>query len=139
MAELVAVIVVIGVLSIIAMSHLSGSFARTRGVYDELLSQVQYARKVAIAHRRPVFVRLTGAQSILCYEASGGCTGVSSPSGESPFTISAPAGVAISSSVSTIQFDGLGRYPAAAQAVVTVTGEGSLQFTVEHETGYVRP
>lgn len=129
----------IGVLSVVAVTHFSGSFAKTRGCYDELLSQVQYARKVAIAHRRPVYVRLTATQSVLCYEETGACTPVASAKGDSSFTVDAPAGVTISSAVATIQFDGLGRYPASAPAVVSVNGDGNLQFTVEHDTGYVRP
>ena len=146
MAELIAVIVVVGILSVFAMSRLSGSFATTRGFYDQLLSQVQYARKVAIAQRRLVFVRVDAAQSRLCYSAGGGCTGgdaVSSPTGEAPFRVAVPPGVTLGAA--TFQFDGLGRYRDAAGAatitplVITVAGENTLQFSVEHETGYVRP
>lgn len=124
---------------------MSGGFATTRGVYDELLSQVQYARKAAIAHRRPVFVRIGAADSRLCYSAAGTCTGndgVAGPTGGVPFTVVIPAGIAVS--MGAFQFDALGRYrdaagaPTAAPLVVTVTGDGTLQFTVEHDTGYVR-
>ena len=41
MAELIAVIVIVGILSVFAMARLNDGFANTRGVYDELLSQVQ--------------------------------------------------------------------------------------------------
>jgi MSHA pilin protein MshC len=111
-----------------------------------LLSQVQYARKVAVAQRRAVFVRIAAAQSRLCYSAGGACTGadgVSSPTGEVPFRVAVPSGVTVGAA--TFQFDGLGRYRDAAGAattvplLVSVAGEGTLQFTVEHETGYVRP
>jgi hypothetical protein len=52
--------------------------------------------------------------------------------------------VAVSAGAADFQFDALGRtrdaagVPTAAPLVVTVSGEGSLQFTVEHDTGYVR-
>ena len=126
-------ILVVSVLSVFAVTRFSGNFAVTRGFYDELLSQVQYARKVAIAQRRSVFVRITpGAQSELCYNAAGPCAGVASPTG----SVAIPAGVNVAAA--NIQFDGLGRYPALAPLDVTITGDGSYQFTVFHETGYVR-
>ena len=138
LAELIAVILVVSVLSVFAVTRFSGSFAATRGFYDELLSQVQYARKVAIAQRRPVFVRIDATESLLCYNASGACSGVASPSGSLPFRIGIPAGV--SATPTTIEFDALGRFPAAGQLVVTVgDADGNLAFRVEHETGYVRP
>jgi MSHA pilin protein MshC len=128
----------VSIVSLVAMTSLTGSFARTRGFYDELLSQVQYARKVAIAQRRPVFVRIGAADSLVCYNAAGACSGVASPTGAVPFRVAVPTGVTVSAA--TVQFDGLGRYPALAQLVITVTGsDGNLQFRVEHETGYVRP
>jgi MSHA pilin protein MshC len=145
MAELIAIIVVVGVISAVAMSRISSGFADTRAFYDKLLSQVQYARKAAVAQRRAVFVRIDATQSRLCYSAAGACTGgdaVASPTGEVPFSIAAPSGVSVSAA--TFQFDGLGRYRDAAGAatsaplVITVSGDGNLQFSVEHDTGYVR-
>ncbi|MGH8739603.1 MAG: GspH/FimT family pseudopilin [Burkholderiales bacterium] len=137
LAELIAVIVIVSIVSLVAMTSLTGSFARTRGCYDELLSQVQYARKVAIAQRRTLFVRIGATDSLVCYNAAGACSGVASPTGTVPFRVAIPTGVTVNAA--TIEFDGLGRYPAAGQLVVTVAdAEGSLAFRVEHETGYVR-
>jgi MSHA pilin protein MshC len=141
-AELIAVIVIVSIISVIAMANFSGGLARTRGFYDELLSQVQYARKVAVAQRRSVFVRIDAGQSRLCYSSGGTCAGpdaVASPTGSAPFTVAAPAGVTVIPSTLSIQFDGLGRYPAGGPLTVAVSGDGDLQFTVENETGYVRP
>jgi MSHA pilin protein MshC len=143
--ELVAVLLIVGILSIVAIARMSGGFATTRGVFDQLLAQAQYARKVAIAQRRPVFVRVGATQARLCYSAAGACSGgdgVASPNGEVPFKVDIPAGTAVSAM--TFQFDALGRTRDAAGAlttaplVLTVTGDGSLQFTIEHDTGYVR-
>lgn len=133
-------IVIVAVLSGVALSRFSGGFARTRGFYDELVSQVRYARKVAIAQRREVYVRIDAAQSRLCYSAAGACTGadaVASPTGGAPFRVAVPAGITVSAA--TFGFDALGRYPAAAPLTLAVAGEGTLSFTVEHETGYVHP
>lgn len=125
---------------------MSGGFAKTRSAYDQLLSQVQYARKLAIAQRRAVFVRIDAAQSRLCYSAAGACTGgdgAPSPSGEVPFKVELPSGV--TATAATFQFDALGRYRTAAGAAtaapltLTVAGDDNMQFIVEHDTGYVRP
>jgi MSHA pilin protein MshC len=143
--ELVAVLVIVGILSVVAIARMSSGFATTRGVFDQLLAQVQYARKVAIAQRRPVFVRIGATQARLCYSVAGACSGgdgVASPTGEVPFKVDIPAGTSVS--LATFQFDALGRTrdaagaPTAAPLAVSVTGEGSLQFTIEHDTGYVR-
>lgn len=137
--ELIAVIAIVSVLSAVALSRFSGGFAKTRGFHDELLAQVQYARKAAVAQRREVYVRIDAAQSRLCYSGGGTCAGgdaVASPTGATPFTVSVPGGVTVTAA--TFHFDGLGRYPAAAPLSLTVAGEGTLQLTVEHETGYVR-
>jgi MSHA pilin protein MshC len=145
MPELVAVIVIVGIISTIAIARLSGGFATTRGFYDQLLSQVQYARKAAIAQRRPVFVRIDAAQSRLCYSSGGTCTGAdgaAAPTGQAPFTVLVPSGVTATPAV--FQFDALGRYRDLTGAatpgplVIAVAGDINLQFTVEHDTGYVR-
>jgi len=146
LAELVAVIAVVGILSVVAVSRLSGGFADTRATYDQLFSQVSYGRKAAIAQRRAVFVRIEATQSRLCYSAGGACAGgdgVPSPTGSVPFTVTVPAAVTVTAA--TFQFDALGRYLDSAGAgpgaslVISVSGDGAHAFTVERETGYVHP
>jgi MSHA pilin protein MshC len=145
--ELVVIIVIVGVISIFVSARLSGSVEQTRAFYDELLTQVQFARKVAVAQRRAVFVRIAGAQSRLCYSKDGACTGtdaVASPRGAAPFAVAVPSGVTLTPAAVTFQFDALGRYrdldgvAATAQLALSVAGDGNYQFLVEHETGYVR-
>ena len=146
--ELVVIIVIIGIITVVASARISGSVAQTRGFYDELLSQVQFARKVAIAQRRPVFVRIELAESRLCYSAAGDCgpptpaDAVASPTGQAPFRVTVPSGVAVSPS--TFQFDALGRPRDSTAALLTtpllltVTGDGNYQVSVQHDTGYVQ-
>lgn len=137
LAELVAIILIVSILAVVAMSRFGGGFAASRGFYDELLAQVQYARKVAIAHRRPVFVRIAGGQSSLCYNAAGACVGVIGPNGAAPFQVTAPAGVGMADVV--VEFNSAGGYVALAPLVVTVAhADGNLAFTVNPVTGYVR-
>jgi MSHA pilin protein MshC len=146
--ELVVIILIIGVISIFVAPRILDSVAQTRGFYDQLLSQVQYARKVAVAQRRAVCVHIGAAQSSLFYSNALGnacpaTTGVAAPTGGAPFTLAVPAGVSPLNPV-TFQLDGLGRPRTEAgvltdvQLVVNVAGDGSYQFRVENETGYVR-
>jgi MSHA pilin protein MshC len=137
LAELVAIILIVSILAVVAMSRFGGGFAASRSFYDELLAQVQYARKVAIAHRRSVFVRIAGGQSSLCYNAAGACVGVIGPNGAAPFQVTAPAGVGVADVV--LEFNSAGGYVAAVPANITVTHpDGNLALRVEHVTGYVR-
>ena len=142
------IIVIVGVISIFVAPRISGSVAQTRGFYDQLLSQVQYARKVAVAQRRAVCVHIGAAQSSLFYSNALGnacpaTTGVAAPTGGAPFTLAVPDGVSPLTPV-TFQFDALGRYrdpgggETTAPLVVSVAGDGNYQLTVQHETGYVR-
>jgi MSHA pilin protein MshC len=148
LVELVVIIVIVGIISIVASAGISGSATQTRGFYDELLSQVQFARKVAVAQRRPVCVHIGAAQSSLFYSNALGnacpaTAGVGAPTGGVPFTVTVPAAVTPLNPV-TFQFDALGRYrdqvggATAAPLVVSVAGDGDYQLTIQHETGYVR-
>jgi prepilin-type N-terminal cleavage/methylation domain-containing protein len=44
MPELIVVLVIMAVLSAVAISSMTGTFATTRSVYDQLLAQISYAR-----------------------------------------------------------------------------------------------
>ena len=139
--ELVVILVIAGILSVFVVGRMSTSTEQTRAVYDSLLSQVQFARKVAVAQRRAVFVRIEATESRLCYEAAGACTGVASPTGDVPFRVAIPSTVTVTGA--TFQFDGLGRPRTSAgvlagQQTINISGDGTHQFQVEQETGYVR-
>ena len=102
--ELVVIIVIIGVLSIFVAARMRTTVEQTRAFYDQLLSQVQYARKVAVAQRRATCVHIDAAQSRLFYSNAAGnacpaATGVSAPTGEVPFTVPIPAGTTATAAV----------------------------------------
>jgi len=140
------IIAIIGVISVFVAARISGGEAQTRGFYDELLSQVQYARKLAIAQRRRICVHMGPADSRLYYSNPAGdaCPATSAaagPTGEAPFTVAARSGITVTTA--TFQFDALGRYltsggaAPAGSLTVAVTGDGSFSFIVEGGTGYV--
>ena len=136
-------IVIVSILTVVVAGNLASTSARPRAVYDELLSQVQYARKAAIAQRRPICVRISASDSLLCYSAAGTCSGpdaVASPTGGAPFRVAIPAGVSVGPPPPlTVEFNPAGGYVAAAPLAVSVSGgDATLSFTVEHQTGYAR-
>lgn len=143
--ELVVIIAILGVISVFVSARMSNTAERTRAVHDQLLSQVQYARKVAVAQRRTVCAHIGAPQSQLFYAAGGNCpaaAGVAAPTGQVPFTVDVPGAVAVDAV--TLQFDALGRPRSAAgallaaQLVINVTGDGSYPITIDQESGYVR-
>ena len=145
--ELVVIIAILGVISVFVSARVTGTAERTRAVHDQLLSQVQYARKVAVAQRRGVCAHVGAPQSRLFYAdvAAGNCpavAGVAAPTGEVPFAVAVPGGVTVDTV--TLQFDALGRPRSAAgallaaQLVVNVAGDGIYPITIDHESGYVR-
>jgi len=156
--ELVLVIVIVAVLSVVAFSRLSGSFAGTRGYYDGATALIQYARKLAIAQRRAVYVQVAAGSVTLCYAAAAPCASPVpsppvSPASANPLSVSfstspslsvtAPSGVS-SAPVVTFQFSALGAYldnagaEPGANLAITVSGEGSHTLTVHRVTGYVQ-
>jgi MSHA pilin protein MshC len=151
LTELLMIIVILGILAVFAGSRFGGGYAKTRAYYEQLIAQVTYARKTAIAQRLPVCVHVVAGQSDLYYAAAGGTScpgtaGVLAPNGQLPFEVK-PSDPTITGTVATFQFDALGRYLTSAGAtpgaalVITVSSAsgGSYAFTVERETGYVHP
>ena len=155
LTELLMIIVILGILAVFAGTRLGGGYANTRAYYEQLIAQVTYARKTAIAQRLPVCVHMIANQSQLFYGSAGTCpgtTGVLSPTETVPgkaFKVpdKGLSVLGVTATVATIQFDALGRYLTSAGAtpgaalVVTVSSAsgGSYSFTVEPESGYVHP
>ena len=73
LVELIAVLVLTGILGAVASSRFIGreSFD-IRAYTDQTLATLRFAQKVAITQNRPVFVRLNGASIALCFDAA--CT-----------------------------------------------------------------
>lgn len=142
--ELVVVIVVVGILAVTVLPRFANkSDFDQAGFRDQVVSVLQFSRKIAIAQRRAVCVAV---------DASGLTVTVDQDVPETPFSacdaalplpgsksgcgankVCPPSGVALTSSTSSFRFDSLGRaLPAGATLTI-----GGVNVTVEQETGYV--
>lgn len=149
--ELVAVIVITGIIAAIAAPRFIGVDAfDARGSFGTLVSALRYAQKTAIAQRTTVCANIDVATKIvtLTYRSSANCnlasTGtVTDPATQAAYLKTLSNNVNIAAPVATIGFDGLGRPVPNATTVFTITnavvsGESIRVITIEAETGYVR-
>lgn len=138
LVELLAVILLLGILSAVAMPKFFDVRAyQNRGFYDETVAAVRYAQKLAVASGCEVQVQLTGSGLSLWRRDGGDCRSgaftraVAHPARGEDYAATAPAGVSLSAG--TVIFDALGR--PSTGLTVTVGGERSFQIIAE--TGYV--
>ena len=144
--ELVVVIVLIGTLGVVAGPRFFGT-----GGYDEsffrndTLSAVRYAQKLAVATGCQVQVAFTANSYSLKLQDGTPCAGsifttdVRHPgTGAIGFSNTAPNGVSVSSDISPLYFDALGRAMDTAENVTDATiTVGALQVLVVGESGFV--
>lgn len=160
--ELITTLVILGVLSVYAISRFfDRSTFDTRAYYDIAQGMLRYGQKLAIAQNTSVYVRLNGSSVALCYDAacsrpvtapagsnSGSSATKAACSGSTTWYCEAPTGNAgYTTTNSAFYFSPQGKpynttdtVPVStfSQLTVTVTGDGgSHQFFVEMETGYV--
>lgn len=139
LAELIAVLVIVGVLSAVAAPRF---FARggfdAYGYGETVRRGVRLAQKAAIAKRRTSCVNQTASTVSLSFaSAEGGLacdTPLLDPATGKAFSEPVPSGLTVSPA--TFTFTPLGR-PSAAQTI-TVTSDVVATIVVEAETGYVR-
>ena len=148
--ELIAVIAIVGVLSVVIMptaSNVSGSALYARGFHDETLALLRFGQKAAIAQRRTVCVKFSGTGSVAltigATAATPTCdTNLQGPKGGSTpgATITAKSGVAFSATPPNFNYDGLGQPVDASGALVGIqtiqVGNVVKMITVEPATGY---
>lgn len=149
-AELVIVMVIVGVLSAVAIPRLfdQSEFAG-RGGRDFIASTLRYAQKSAIAARRNVCVDIAGATLSATVAASPGSdqscgAALLHPANGLSFADPAnalPGGATVAAGASVV-FDGIGRplsapaTPLAGVLTITVVGH-PVPVSVEPETGLV--
>jgi len=133
LVEMVVVLVIATILTAFAISQINLREIDTAWFHDQVRAGVRYAQRTAVAQRRPVFVVVeAGPRLALCYADPCG-TRVTDLSTGNSFLINAPAGVALSISVSPLSFNGLGQPSSGATLDV-----GGRTITVNAETGYVQ-
>lgn len=150
--ELIAVIVIAGILAVFASSGFSRRGIEAATYRERIQATVAYAQRMALANRRAVRVAVAGNALTLSVCSAGVGTTVCdvawndlpAPTGEA--SLAAPAAVALSLnglSTATFYFDSSGRPvdvngAAVAAQSLTATGDQGYAVTVEAETGYVR-
>lgn len=144
MAELVTVIVIVGILSAtVAPRFFERNTFDARGFYDQTISTLRFAQKTAIAQRRMVCVTFLGGNRIVLNTAANfadvACnTDLQNPSGTYPagqttYTVDAPNGVMLVGAAD-FNFSALGR----TNIVLAPITVDAFIITIDQETGYVR-
>lgn len=164
LVEMIAVIVLIGILSAVAASRMVDRGAYDgRAFADQTAALLRYAQKMAIVQNRDVHVRLNSNGIALCYEAACGMgarvlapggfnsdsTATSAACADATWACEAPpAGTAVGTNAQ-FYFDAVGKPFALADVsptpvstftplTVQINYGGTLRrITVEEETGYV--
>lgn len=136
--ELVATMVVIGILAAVAVPRFMDRTGFDAFGYSESVRQsLRFAQKSAIAKRRIVCVTLSGGTLSLDVSADfgGACTAaLTDPSTGAAYVLAAQSGLSVDSA--SFSFDPLGR-PSAAQGITVSGGGVSQTIVVEVETGHV--
>jgi MSHA pilin protein MshC len=138
--ELIMTMVIIGIIALVAAPRFfDNDVFQARGFSDQVQASLRYAQKSAIAQRRNVCVTFTANTVTLTIAATAGAaspcdTNLQSPTGDTSYVITAPAGIAFAALPANFSFNALGR-PTSAQTII-VTGAAN-SITIETETGYV--
>ncbi len=147
MVELIAVLMLVGVLAVVALPRLEGALAlRSSGWRDQVLAGLLQARTLAQGHRRLVCAALTTGELRLTMASANPASGCSNtlagPDGDARWAFDSngitltvnPAGTLYFQPDGRITSDGAGA--SAVNATVSLTGETSLQLI--GETGHVQ-
>lgn len=147
MVELIAVLLLVGVLAVVALPRFDGALAlRSAGWRDQVQAGLLQARALAQGHRRLVCVTLATGEVRLALAsanpASSCNTALTGPDGDARWAFDGngialtqtPAGTLYFQPDGRITSDGAGA--STVNASVTLAGETPLQVT--GETGHVR-
>jgi len=145
LVELVAVIVITGIVASIAAPRFIGLDAfDARGSYGTLTAALRFAQKTAIAQRRNVYAAINTSARTVCLGYTSNCSSaVNDPTTQAAYSKALSNNVTITASTTPIGFDGLGRPVPNATVTFTIQNavvptESTRTITVEAETGYVR-
>jgi MSHA pilin protein MshC len=141
LTELVAVMIIAGILAAIAMTRVNTLSFDTSGYAARVAAMIRYGQKIAVSQRRDVHVVIAASSVSLCYSAGCGADALPEPPGTSAFVANAPGDVTVSGGPS-FRFSSLGKpfigaSPAASAITVTISGDGTRDVVIEKETGFV--
>lgn len=142
--ELVAVIVIIGILALVMIPKWGGSSGfDERGFRDRVVTALRYAQKSAIASRRTVCASFSASPASVSFrisDANGAANcavgaALPGPDGNA-LAVTASGSVSFAALPANVIFDASGR--PGGGAVINVNGlPAALAITIEAETGYV--
>ena len=144
LTELITVMVIVGILAVAALPRFfDRNVFDSRAYYDQAISTLRYAQKTAVAQHRFVCVAFAADSITLTYDPTSpspthtvaACTSdLTSPTGDTPYTLTSPTADVTLSGYADFNFDALGR--ASAPQDITVSGYAT-HIAVVAETGYV--
>jgi len=138
MVELITVIVILGIIAAIAAPRFFQlNVFESSGFYNQAISTLRVAQKMAIAQHAYVCVGFGTSSITLTTGSTAACgTNLISPTGQSPYSVSS-SNAAFSAVPAGFNFDSLGQ-PSFSGTPLTITVSGyATPITVEVETGYV--
>ncbi len=142
--ELIAVIVLLGILGIVALGRFSNQDAfAARGFFDDTVVAVRFAQKLAVSSGCDVRVVTASTPPYYQVLQSSTCTAddfvnpVAKPADRSSNYQSGPIPAGYGLTAGTITFDALGAREEATSSFVLSDGTTSYTFTVHAGTGLV--
>jgi Tfp pilus assembly protein FimT len=135
LVELVMVMLIVAIVATVALPKMTDtSLWGLRAYSDTVVSQLQSARRMALAQRRPIVATVSSTGVTLAYVAGGTIATLGCPSGSSP-CIAETGSITFNSGHS-------GSTVTSAGAVFTITVSGgqsfSRQLRVDSETGHIQ-
>ncbi len=146
LVEVVMVIVLLGVLTAVVAPRLSSNESAGRDFYDNAVSGLRFAQKMAIAQHATIYVCLANSSLKVASDANCGSL-LEDPAGGS-LDIKPSSGSVTVSGASKVgfSFEGIPLDPSASDAPITSqlqlnfsTDNNTYTIYVEAETGYVHP
>jgi len=142
LAELVFVVVIVGIIAVVAAPRLANQQAyKERGFYDEALSVARYAQKFAVASGCEVQLSISGSTYTLNQRATDCTTGTFTRAVVNPgnrdasgFAGTAPSGITFTISSNPVVFNALGATADGTTRTVTV---GTKSFQIIGASGFV--
>lgn len=142
--ELIAVIMIVGILSSVAAPKFIGNDAfAARGAHGTLLASLRLAQKTAIAQRKIVYANINTTSRAICLGYDASCTTpVIDPATKGAYSKTLPDTVSVTTTLNQIAFNGSGQENSNNTVTLTITNNASggtpvRTVTIERDTGYV--